>query len=91
MEATPLLQHQGGPAKGGGKGGVEGIPLLLEGFVAKIRGGAPLLQPNTTVGPIITPIPIKKRAPRQRKDQAFTQPSKGCKVSTRLESSWNVS
>ena len=75
MQATPLLQHWGGPAMGGGRGWVEGIPLLLGGFVAQLRGGALPLQPNTTVSLIITPIHIKKRAPRWKKDWAFSQPS----------------
>ena len=37
------------------------------------------------------PIPIKKRAPRQRKDQAFTQPSSFYKMSIKPELNWSVS
>ena len=40
--------------------------------------------------PSLPPIPTEKRAPRHRKDQAFTQPSNSCKTPSRQESSCNV-
>ena len=41
--------------------------------------------------PSFAPIPIKKRALRWRKDQAFTQPSSFYKMSIKPELSWSVS
>ena len=39
----------------------------------------------------LPPVPVEKKAPRWRKDLAFTWPYSSCKISTRQESSWNGS
>ena len=38
IQATPLLQHQGGPAMEGGRGRVKGVSLLPGGPVGKLQG-----------------------------------------------------
>ena len=60
LQITLLLWHQGGPASGWGRGGVESVFLLLRGSVTKLRRGVLPLWLNFTVGPFIS-IPSPSR------------------------------
>ena len=88
MQVSPLLSHRGGPAMGGGRGSVKGVSLLTGDLVEKLCRRALPIQSNTTFCYLVTPISNKKKAPRWRKDLAFTWPYNICKVTTRQESSW---
>ena len=69
----------------------EGEGLKMYPFFQKSEEEHHLSNPILLLVPSLPPILIEKKAPRQRKDLAFTWPYSGCKASTRQESSWNRS
>ena len=67
IQATPLLQHQGGPATGGGKGRVKSVSLLSGDLVDKLWGRALPISFKTTISFLITPSPSRRGLPDQEK------------------------
>ena len=63
-QITPLLQHQGGPATGGGRWRAKGISLLLGGLIAKLWGGALPFRHHAPIDPLVIPSsPLRRGLP----------------------------
>ena len=78
MQVTPLLWHWGGPAWGGGRGGVESFSLLPTDVVAELRRGALPLQPNFTVTPLISASPPHQEEGTQMGEGSGFHPALKC-------------
>ena len=65
------------------KEGLNVYPFFWETLWTSSEGEHYLSDPIPLSVSLLSPIPIKKRVPRWKKDWAFTQPSNSCKISTR--------
>ena len=88
----PFSDTECGLASRRGRDGVESVSPIPRGSMAKLRSmsTASLIWFHFW-SPCWPFIHVKKRAPRQREDWAFTQASSFYKMPIKLEHSWNVS